>query len=92
MRHATTEDLQPIEPILVTLRAIAGMAERGPGRFYRRGSAFLHFHAENSLLFADLKQEGQWVRHALRTRRDAASLIAMARQIVAAEAQARTPR
>lgn len=59
MRHATPDDLVPIEALLMDLRSVSGLVERTPGVFYRRSRAFLHFHADPSGLFADLRLQGE---------------------------------
>jgi hypothetical protein len=58
MRHATPDDLVPIEALLRDLRSVSGLVERTPGTFYRRSRAFLHFHVHPSGLFADVRLEG----------------------------------
>ena len=59
MRHATPDDLVPIEALLRDLRSVSGLVERTPGVFYRRSRAFLHFHADPSGLFADVRLDGE---------------------------------
>jgi hypothetical protein len=59
MRHATPDDLVPIEALLRDLRSLSGLVERTPGTFYRRSRAFLHFHADPSGLFADIRLQGE---------------------------------
>jgi N-acetylglutamate synthase-like GNAT family acetyltransferase len=59
MRHATPDDLVPIEALLKDLRSVSGLVERSPGTFYRRSRAFLHFHADPSGLFADIRLHGE---------------------------------
>ena len=59
MRHATPDDLVPIEALLRDLRSVSGLVERTPGVFYRRSRAFLHFHADPSGLFADIRLQGE---------------------------------
>jgi hypothetical protein len=58
MKHASLSTLQQLEPLLVRIRGIAGLVERKPGTFYRRSSAFLHFHEDAAGLFADVKLNG----------------------------------
>ena len=55
MRHATTETIQEIEPLLERLRSVPGLVEKRPGVFYRRSKAFLHFHEDPSGLHADVR-------------------------------------
>lgn len=55
MRHATTEALDQLEPLLAQLRLVPGLVEKSRGVFYRRSRAFLHFHEDPSGLFADVR-------------------------------------
>jgi hypothetical protein len=59
MKHASTETLQQLEPLLQRLRALPALAERKPGIFYRGSSAFLHFHEDPAGVFADVKLDGK---------------------------------
>jgi hypothetical protein len=58
MKHASLATLQQLEPLLIRIRGIAGLVERKPGTFYRRSSAFLHFHEDAAGIFADVKLNG----------------------------------
>lgn len=58
MRHARAEALDQLDPLLIELRALPGLVEKGRGVFYRRGKAFLHFHEDPKGLFADLREPG----------------------------------
>ena len=62
MKHATAETLAQIPELLEQLRAIPGLIEKGPGVFYRKGRAFLHFHEDPAGLFADVRPGEEWVR------------------------------
>ena len=55
MRHATSEALDELEPLLETLRSVPGLVEKGRGVFYRKSKAFLHFHEDSSGLHADVR-------------------------------------
>jgi len=59
MKHATPATLDRLEPLLARIRTLGGLAERKPGTFYRRSSAFLHFHEAHAGLFADVKLNGE---------------------------------
>jgi hypothetical protein len=59
MRHARTEALDRLEPLLMALRKIEGLTERGRGTFYRKSRAVLHFHEDPSGLHADLRLTGE---------------------------------
>lgn len=58
MRHITPEKLDRLEPMLASLRGIAGLRERKRGVFYRGSRACLHFHEDPQGLFADLRLAG----------------------------------
>jgi hypothetical protein len=55
MRHATSETLDELEPLLELLRSVPGLVEKTRGVFYRRSKAFLHFHEDPSGLHADVR-------------------------------------
>ena len=55
MKHVGPDDLDRLEPLLVSLRAVPGLVEKKRGVFYRRSKAFLHFHADPAGLFADVR-------------------------------------
>ena len=62
MRHATSDALDRLEPLLAKLRLVEGLVERKRGTFYRKGNATLHFHEDPSGLYADVKLDGEWQR------------------------------
>jgi len=64
MRHATSEALNELEPLLAELRLVPGLVEKSRGVFYRNSRAFLHFHEDPSGLHADIRfgQEFERVR------------------------------
>jgi hypothetical protein len=47
---------------LRNLRARIALRETRPGIFYAKGRAFLHFHADRTGLFADLREGDGWRR------------------------------
>ena len=55
MRHATSEGLSQLEPLLAQLRLVPGLVEKNRGIFYRKSRAFLHFHEDPSGLHADVR-------------------------------------
>lgn len=76
MRHITQDRLDELEPMLVELRGVAGLAEKKRGVFYRRSRAFLHFHEDPQGLFADARLGGDDFRRFDVTRRkDQRSLV-----------------
>jgi hypothetical protein len=89
MKHAGAQTLAQLEPLLVKLRAVAGLVERKPGTFYLRSSAFLHFHEDPDGMFADVKLHGSsFERLPLRTPQDHALLV----EAVAAAVESRLKR
>jgi hypothetical protein len=54
MRHARDCDLDRLEDLLASLRALPGLIEKKRGVFYRKSKSFLHFHEDPKGLFADL--------------------------------------
>ena len=57
MKHAGSETVARLEPMLRQLRARGDLIERSPGTFYRKSQAFLHFHEHPAGIFADLKDD-----------------------------------
>ncbi len=55
MKHAGPTALDAIEPLLVQIRALPGLTERKRGIFYRKATAFLHFHEDPAGMFADVR-------------------------------------
>ena len=76
MKHATPQALAQIPELLEQLRAIPGLVEKGPGVFYRKGRAFLHFHEDPAGLFADVRPGEEWVRIEVSGEEGRAALLA----------------
>jgi hypothetical protein len=55
MRHATSERLDDIEPLLEQVRSISGIVEKTRGHFYRGPRGCLHFHEDGDDLYADVR-------------------------------------
>ena len=85
MAHADAAALQRLLPLLRQLRDIKDLREKSPGIFYLRGSAFVHFHAEDGTLCADLKRPrgGGFDRYPVETPVDQRKLVDEARRRVA---------
>lgn len=58
MKHAGAAALDQLEPLLVAIRVLPGLKEKGRGVFYRGGKAFLHFHEDPAGMFADVRLAG----------------------------------
>ena len=75
MRHANAEDVERLAHIIAPVRALGALREPRPGTFYRGSVAFLHFHEDSGVFYADLKQDGDWQRYPLQTKSDTAKLL-----------------
>lgn len=75
MRHATTSDLDRLEPLLAQLRTMGALRERSRGNFTRKSRAFLHFHADGDQLFADIRLADDFERHPVTTAADRDQLL-----------------
>ena len=82
MKHASAATLKRITSLLTELRALPGLKEKAPGRFYRGGSAILHFHEDPAGLFANLKVNGDWLRRMVNSKRAQATLVRDARRLL----------
>ena len=76
MKHAGPSALDTLEPLLVSLRGVAGLKEKSRGIFYRRGKSFLHFHEDPAGLFADLSCGTETLRLPVNTPRQHQKLLA----------------
>jgi hypothetical protein len=85
MRHARGEDLDELESLLAELRGLPGLTERSRGVFYRRSTAYLHFHQDPAGLFADVRPTGaeEFVRHPVTSDTQRARLLEIVRHDVA---------
>ena len=82
MRHATTETLRKLEPLLRELRSVPGLVERRPGIFYRKSKAFLHFHEDPSGLHADVRFGEEFERVRAESRVERKALVTRVRAAV----------
>lgn len=55
MKHATSETIARIELLLSRIRNFSELKEKKPGIYYYKSSAFLHFHEDENLVYADVK-------------------------------------
>ena len=75
MKHAGGEALDALEDLLVTLRRHEALSERKRGTFYRKSSAFLHFHEDPAGLFADMKIDGEFARFRVGTSKERVAFL-----------------
>ena len=62
MKHAGSEVLDQLEPLLAVLRGLPGLREKSRGTFFRGSRAFLHFHEDPSGFFADVRLDADFER------------------------------
>jgi hypothetical protein len=84
MKHAGEAALDQLEPILAELRKLPGLRERKRGAFYMGSIGFLHFHEDPAGFFADLKENGDFVRMRANSAREIAALLRRAAAAVKA--------
>ena len=70
MKHAGSDALDQLEPILIELRKISGLRERKRGAFYLGSAGFLHFHEDPAGFFADVKINGEFIRLPINSRKE----------------------
>jgi hypothetical protein len=76
VRHAGVEALDALEDVLSAVRAYEELTERKRGTFYRKSSAFLHFHEDPDGLFADVKVGKDWERFRVSTPAERSAMLA----------------
>jgi hypothetical protein len=75
VKHATSAALERLEPLLAKLRRHAALKEKSRGVFYFKMKAALHFHEDPMGLFADFRTTTDWVRFAVNTAAERATLM-----------------
>jgi hypothetical protein len=75
MKHAGSEALRGLADLLDRIRALDGLKEKKAGIFYRKSKAFLHFHEDPAVLFADLNAGTNFDRYPVNTEREWAALL-----------------
>jgi hypothetical protein len=82
MKHAGSEALDRLEPLLRRLRDVPGLREKGRGTFYRGSRAFLHFHEDPAGLFADIRVDADFERVEVTSEQDQDQLLQRVRSAV----------
>jgi hypothetical protein len=82
MKHAGDLALDTIEPMLSELRRLEGIRERKRGVFYRRSSAFIHFHEDPAGMFADVRRgDGEWLRLPVNTSSERRRFVRLSKEL-----------
>lgn len=76
MKHATSAALDTLSDLLQQIRLKEGLREKGPGVFYRKSKAFLHFHEDPAGMFADIRAGEDFDRYPVNTRAQQRALLA----------------
>jgi hypothetical protein len=82
VRHATQEDLDRLEKLLVELRGLPQLRERKRGYFSRGSRAFLHFHEDAGELYVDVRLADTFERMKVTSRTERAEFIARVRSML----------
>ncbi len=81
MKHATAESLDRIDALLEEIRSVGGIKEKTRGVFYLKSRAFLHFHEDDGITYADVRLSGSdFDRFCLKTLTDRRRLLAAIRK------------
>jgi hypothetical protein len=79
VRHATQEDLDHLEALLLELRKLPELRERERGYFSRGSRAFLHFHEDAGDLYVDVRLDRQFQRMKVTTPAEQAVFLSRVR-------------
>jgi hypothetical protein len=80
MRHARSDALDELEPMLVELRDVPGLKERSRGVFYRGSQAFLHFHEDPTGHHVDVRSGSDFERFRVQTKAEQRTVLAKVRR------------
>lgn len=89
MKHAGPDALDTLAGLLEEIRRHEGLREAKRGIFYRKSSAFLHFHEDPAGMFADLKVGDDYQRFAVNTAGERRTLLRRIAQLVGQERRGR---
>jgi hypothetical protein len=76
MQHATQQDLDQLEALLVELRKFSQLRERKRGSFSLDDRAFLHFHEDAGNLYVDVRLDSKFQRMKVTSSTDQARFLA----------------
>jgi hypothetical protein len=83
MKHASEAALDSIQPVLLELRQLEGIREKKPGLFYRKSSAFIHFHEDPAGIFADVSRDREWLRLPVNTASERRQFVRLVKETLA---------
>jgi hypothetical protein len=82
VRHATPDDLDHVEALLMELRKLPQLHERKRGYFSRGSRAFLHFHEDEGDYYVDVRLESAFQRMKITSRTEQADLLSRVRRAI----------
>ena len=82
MKHAGETSLNGLEDVLAQLRGLEGIRERKRGVFYRKSTAFIHFHEDPAGTFADVRNDSEWLRLRVNTASERRQFMRLAADIL----------
>jgi hypothetical protein len=80
VRHATQEDLDRLEALLLELRRLPQLRERKRGYFSRGSRALLHFHEDAGDLYVDVRLDSKFERTKITSRDQQAYFLSRLRE------------
>ncbi|MHB8467147.1 MAG: hypothetical protein ACYDH6_11615 [Acidimicrobiales bacterium] len=83
MKHAGTDALDKLEPLLRAVRSVdgIGLREKSRGVFYRSSKAFLHFHEDPDGFFADVRIDEEFERFRVTSAAEQRALVQLLRSL-----------
>jgi hypothetical protein len=87
VRHATPEDLDQIEPLLMELRKLPQLRERRRGSFARGRRAFLHFHEDAGDLYVDVRLDSEFQRMKVTSHTEQADFLSRVKETLRSSAR-----
>jgi hypothetical protein len=90
VRHATPEDLDRLEALLVELRKLPQLRERKRGYFSRGSRAFLHFHEDAGDLYVDVRLDSAFQRVEVTSPNEQADFLSRVRKALQSTTSADT--
>ena len=82
MRHARSDALDELEPMLLELRDVPGLKERSRGVFYRGSQAFLHFHEDPTGHHVDVRLGSDFERFRVQTKAEQRTVLTKVRRVL----------
>jgi hypothetical protein len=87
VRHATQEDLDQIEALLLELRKLPQLRERRRGYFARADRAFLHFHEDAGDLYVDVRLDSKFQRMKVTSHTEQADFLSRVKETLQSSAR-----